>query len=255
MSDITEEMLMAYADGELSPSERRRVEAYLEANPAAARRVADFVRSGRALARMFDAPMHEPVPERLLATVRSTAPRAGRPANVRSFADRLRDLVQAVSTPWPALAAVSCGLLVAGALGWSLGSTATAPTGTIFASAELRAVLERAPMGVTQKAGTVSVTPVLTFMSKEGAICRQYDRVPAAGEHVSGVVCRQADGQWRIELEAPAAPAGGSSNGYKVAGRVTAPAVEAAVNRLVRGDVLGPDEETKLIGSGWRQVR
>lgn len=260
MSDITEEMLMAYADGELSQNERRRVEAYLVANPAAAKRVADFVRSGRALARMFDAPMHEPVPARLLAAVLSTPPTAVRPVGAVSIASRLRALFQpmlAGSSSWPAWAGVSCGLLVAGAVGWGLSPAAVPPSAAVNASAELRGVLEHGAMGATQSIGTGSsasaVTPVLTFLSQSGSYCRQYDRSLAAGGRVSGVGCRQTSGEWYIEIEAAAAS--GSGSGYKVAGRAAAPAVEATVNRLIRGVVLGPQEETQLIGTGWQRGR
>ena len=69
MSDITDELLMAYADGELDSAEQRRVERYLANDPASAQRLEMFTQTGRDLGRLFDQPMREAIPERLLQTV------------------------------------------------------------------------------------------------------------------------------------------------------------------------------------------
>ena len=67
---IPDWMLMAYADGELEPHEREAVAAYVAGNMAAAERMAGFQRSGRALGRLYDRSLREPVPDHLVDLVR-----------------------------------------------------------------------------------------------------------------------------------------------------------------------------------------
>ena len=66
-------MLMAYADGELPAEEARELEASLGADPALRQRLEPYMTTGVSLAALFDQPLREPVPERLLATVRAAA--------------------------------------------------------------------------------------------------------------------------------------------------------------------------------------
>ncbi|WP_375452573.1 anti-sigma factor family protein [uncultured Devosia sp.] len=65
MSVVTQDMLMAYADGQLNPSDRAAVEAHLAANPEAAMNVALWQRQSGALRALFAPAGLEPVPARL----------------------------------------------------------------------------------------------------------------------------------------------------------------------------------------------
>ena len=67
MSENIDDRLVAYLDGELETAERRAVEARLDADPAAAARMAALTRSGNLLRRAFDEIVREPVPNRLIA--------------------------------------------------------------------------------------------------------------------------------------------------------------------------------------------
>jgi anti-sigma factor RsiW len=66
MSENIDDRLVAYLDGELETAERRAVEARLDADPAAAARMAALARSGNLLRRAFDEIVREPVPNRLI---------------------------------------------------------------------------------------------------------------------------------------------------------------------------------------------
>lgn len=65
MSDITRDMLMAYADGQLSDAEREAVDAHLQSNPEAAAEVALIARQNGAIKALFDPAGAEAVPARL----------------------------------------------------------------------------------------------------------------------------------------------------------------------------------------------
>ena len=92
MQENVDDRLVAYLDGELEITERRAVEACLDADPVAAARMAALARSGHLLRLAFDEVMHEPVPDRLIAAalgetgaaqpriVRFVQRRAGKPA-------------------------------------------------------------------------------------------------------------------------------------------------------------------------------
>jgi len=67
MSDISENDLHAYADGQLDETRRLRVEAYLAGNAEAAESVRIWREQGEALRALYNPVLNEPVPQRLLA--------------------------------------------------------------------------------------------------------------------------------------------------------------------------------------------
>jgi hypothetical protein len=77
---ITEELLMAYADGELDGAEhaadRARIEAAMRADPDVARRIESHRALRRQLGATFDPVLDEPVPDRLIAAVRRASARS-----------------------------------------------------------------------------------------------------------------------------------------------------------------------------------
>ena len=64
MPEHVDDRLVAYLDGELEITERRAVEARLDADPAAAAKMAALARSGHLLRQAFDEVMHDPAPAR-----------------------------------------------------------------------------------------------------------------------------------------------------------------------------------------------
>ena len=90
MQQRSDDRLVAYVDGELEVAQRREVEAWLDADPAARRRLAALAESVHLLRLAFDEAAHEPVPDRLIAAARgeTAPPQAG--AQVLPFRRRLR---------------------------------------------------------------------------------------------------------------------------------------------------------------------
>jgi anti-sigma factor RsiW len=70
MQRRSDDLLIAYLDGELAPSERREAEVWLDEDPAAREKLAGFAESANLLRRAFDEVMQEPIPERLIAVAR-----------------------------------------------------------------------------------------------------------------------------------------------------------------------------------------
>ena len=70
MQQRSDDRLVAYLDGELEMAQRREVEAWLDADPAARRRMAALAESAHLLHLAFDEVMREPVPDRLIIAMR-----------------------------------------------------------------------------------------------------------------------------------------------------------------------------------------
>ena len=262
MSQISDEMIMAYADGELGDDDRRAVEAYLAGNPAAAARLRAFEVSGRSLARLYDDAMRQPVPAYLVETVRTA--KVARPvsAGLRAYLAGALGSVVAAPSALPMTAALACALLAGGAAGWGIhalsgpqrGSTnvAVLTGGGLVASAALQRALETMPSGRPAPEGNdqrFAVTPRLSFLSQSGRYCRQYEM---GAPQFAGVSCRSPDGEWRIELHMPARALKASNDRIAPAGG-PASAIESAIDAMIKGDALGPDEEAQLIAKGWHR--
>jgi surface antigen len=278
MSLFPDETLMAYADGELSPEESRRLEAELANNPALRARLEPFAVTGATLASVFDRPMREPVPERLLAVVDGAGPkiraaiasRRGMEAAAKSAERRRSGFLDALGrTLFPGgfqlAGAFSVAVLLAagGAAGWMLAQSQHGSGGTLVAFRALQGALETMPSGAPRaEAGTAWVVPVQTFVSRDQRYCRQYELASAAGRSYLGVACRSQDGVWTIAFHAELKGGKATTGGYRTAARANSgrpqgepdpvsKALDSAVDDMKSGDVLGAEAETALIAKGW----
>ena len=263
MSDISDEMLMAYADGALATADRQRVEAYLQSSSASVDRLRLFTSTGTELATLLDAAMREPLPPRLVQAILDAPTPSAKISQTRSRSviAGLAALAAVIPSRQNAWAFASI-LLVGIGVGWALGSVYSPKS----ASAQLVVSSEsglRAGAGLQRVLSTVltgskepidgnapgwSVKPSFTFESTDGNICRQYE-VETPGEvYFSGLACRLTNGQWRIEAHTPIKPIrNANGTAYLPAGKITSPVVEGAVGKILKGDVFAPQEEKRLI--------
>ncbi len=232
MTRIDDDLLMAYADGELPPEEVSRIEALLARDPVARERVRLY-RESAAVARAAFAPtLEEPVPVALEERVREMARDDGRvvpfPAAAR------RRVLRRLALPL----AASLALLI----GFAAGSRMQPES----ESALLARALESTPSGAI---GPGEVLPLATLKSADGRWCRQFER-PRDGRVAQGVACREPDGRWRVValLEQET----GGDGGYRPAGGPEdplAPFLEGLGLRAIDGEA-----EAGLIAVGWRRA-
>jgi len=273
MCEISDEMLMAYVDGELAEEMRARVEAYLADAPEGRGRLAAFSATGRRLADIFDRPMREPVPQHLLDFVRGShgeRTRATRTSNVTpiAFGKQQRTLPSKTRT-W-ALAASFAALLAAGVGSvWFLQLTpsdtdaayglAISIDGKKIAGPALASAIEVTPTGSsatqTINGQSASIRPIFTFATGKSEYCRQYEVLRKDKPGLAGVACRETDGTWRIETQIAFAPRHSTEGGIAPAGRETLAPVDAVVSQMISGDVLGVEDEARVMNDGWREVR
>lgn len=264
MRVISDQDLMRYADGDLPEDEAAIVAARLPHDADLRRRLDVFTKTRAPLAAVFDEILKEPVPPHLVAAIIRTKPRRDADdTRATSLLGRLKGTLSAwrPDAGAPAFAAsLALALALAGAAGWIAGRSTAAPAaliaahgGDLFASGALAETLETSPSRAAS-AGGATVTPVLSFRSTAGAICREY-RIQTGAQHRSdfaGLGCREPDGQWRIAVHAETMKSRTASGEYQTAGINSVEAVDAFVATIIAGDALGADDETALLGNGWQ---
>jgi hypothetical protein len=279
VAKVTDEMLMAYADGALSPLARAKIEAFLQAHPDACRRIEIFRATGAPLSRLYGRPMAEPVPAYLKDFVlnyplraeiaKAQTPKKGFARWLKGLQEETRlftaNLVRWLGTPAPArwqFAAASAAFLALGlGVGAYLHSDRASSDlvafhdGHIYASGPLGDVLEKELSGRESRIAGVRGEAVimrasLTFKSKENTYCREYEvESPSDGRFV-GLGCRGGDGKWALEVNLPASNA--VKGRVKTAGGADDTALDAIVDHMMDGDVFGKAQEAAAISGGWK---
>ncbi len=259
MEKISDELIMAYVDGELEGEEAEQVRRALATDPLLRERAAVFEQTGRELGKLFDAPMHLEVPGELLDTVRED----GGP----SLFHRLGLLLEGffhleVVRPVPA-----AGFVVILVLGVILGTRFLLPPAVDFISSPERnpaflQALEQSPGGTLLDLGKqgdgegAGLLLVATFQDRSMRFCRAFEVTVSGGKNpgvAEGVACRNAGGNWSMvarvkEEESGKRPTGG--NGYELAG--CEDSLDGIIERLRSGPLLTPQQEEMLIRSGWK---
>lgn len=238
---LTDEMLMAYADGELDARQRAAIERAMLADPA----VADAVARHQALRRdVFDAfagILDEPVPERLRVQVPKQADNVVPLAAARERAQRRR-----FSWPeWGALAATLAIGVLAGGAGWHVlgddaGPVMVAQAGGVAARGELADALS-SELAAAPK-GDVRIG--VSFVSNGGEYCRSFTMGGTAG-----LACRSG-GEWRIPVLAEGQQVGTQ---YRQAAAQLPPAVLEAIDERIAGAALDAPGERAARDRGWKR--
>jgi hypothetical protein len=254
--DISDEVLMAYIDGELSPAERAAVAAALERDPYLRERLASFSFTRGPMARVYDEALLAPMPARLLAIAG-----VGRPAAQRKREPAregwLWRIASALTLPMLSPAAAIPALAMAAAAGWLLQGAmrsdgVSLDGGGVVAAAALQSVLDTTPTGQVARVGSgLSIRPELTFASVQSGWCRQYELILGEDMRAGGLACREQDA-WKVIVQTPATRA--EAPGAIVPAGHEDP-LEAVRETLKAGDVLSPEQEQPLIRGHWPPPR
>jgi anti-sigma factor RsiW len=243
----SDEILMAYADGELDAATRAGIEAAVASDPELAASVSRHRAMRERMRRGFEPILQEPVPHRLLDAL---APQASSPASVdvRPRPPRGQATVTRPARPWswPHWAALAATLVVGALIGAGL-RHAPAPLmetrhdGLVAAGELSRALSTRLASDVDPAA---VIRPGLSFQSTDGNYCRTF----VAGR-VAGLACRDP-GRWRIELLSTLPEA--ATGTYRPAGGLLPPVILEAIEARIDGDPLDAEGEAAARERGWR---
>lgn len=240
---VTDEMLMAYVDGELDADAVAAVDAALAGDPDLAARLARHRLLSGAVAGAYAGVAEEPVPERLLAAVRSPV----EPAKVVSL-DAFRKPKAAAPAPsWNRWGMIAAGLVAGLAVGLGI-PRGEAPMvgGDMKAHGQLASALESQLASSPKKDALVRVG--LTVRDRDGRYCRTFTMTRNPGP--AGLACRDANG-WTVRM-AVAQTGGRGAGDFRTAAADTPPEVIAAVEALMQGEPLDAGAEAAARVKGWR---
>ena len=236
---VTEEMLAAYADGELGPAEQAMVEAAMARDPALARKVAAHRALKATLSAHYAPIAEEAVPPHLaalLATRREESAQAEAEVVSLAAARQKRGLGPAVRR-WAPIAgpALAASLVLAVLQPWKGGP----PEG--YAQGSLASALDT-QLAASQPADAPNRI-LLSFAREGGDLCRAW-RGPADG----GIACRDQTG-WKIERQFALGDAQGTE--FRQAGSEAD--LLAAAQEMSAGGALDAEGERAARDRGWKR--
>ncbi len=240
----SDELLMAYADGELPADEAAAIERAIAASPALADRVEMFRATRLEVRGAFAALADEAAPDALVRAILAGNGSGEAPAAPR----RLRHDARW----WPTALAASFAAIVAGTLGFlaapERGRPADATAALATLGDDLARVLGELPDGGSRRlergGGMAAVDG--TYRLPDQRICRviTLDH-EASATTAQGLACRVTDG-WRIE----AAMAGRPAGQFRPA--AAGPSIADLLDAAGAGEELPAGEVERLIRDGWR---
>ncbi|MGL4242780.1 MAG: anti-sigma factor family protein [Beijerinckiaceae bacterium] len=254
---ITDEMLMAFADGEADAATAERIEAALETDDALAGRLEAFVATRRILKRELGDVAREPVPDHLTRFVMSGGRRDGVVSTRASGSGSPETAADRAAKRWFSLpiAAAIAGL-VAGGLGYLVGTSSLRGPGD---GPMLALAAADQPLGALLTTGADGGKSAWSAGGRSGEIairashktragyCRTYGLTDSAGASYGGVACR-VGGFWRTEV---VTAEGQSIGGYAPASGM-AKAIDAFLDAAEAEDPLSPAAVSERIARGWR---
>jgi hypothetical protein len=249
---ITDQLLMAYVDGELSPDLAALILSKLESEPDLLERLEEHKRLRSELSAVYGSVMGEPLPPSLTALLAKEGAQAAPPPGVPLFdlaKPEVGSAFRRFGGGWPVLAAAAAAVF---GIGLSEARHAGDPLtrsgdGGIVASGPLARSLENS---LAADAAGSGARIMASFEDRSGRYCRVFEG--AAGGHEDGVACKSG-GRWRVVALANGARAE-PSDGYRQASSSLAPAVATAVDELQASNALTPEQERKARTQQWRAV-
>lgn len=262
---ISDETLVSYMDGELTPAEAGRVESALAGSPELLRGLLAMLRADKAAGKYFHTIDDRPLPAGIV-TALEQFPTA---ASTEDTADNVVPLAGAsasapVSAPAPAYAprraawhlplAASIALAIGLGAGLNLGVAprdAGEAGSLIAASQPLYDVLESVASGQTvalEGETTRYATPLMTVAAADGAYCREFE---IAGPQViiRGAACRQGDSSWLVAVQTAEATTNADGN-YRTASEQRPAAIAAFLATTAPVEATA---EQILIANKWTE--
>jgi hypothetical protein len=244
-----DEILMAYADGELDAARRAEIEAAIANDPELARRVEQHRALRGEISGAFAPVLVETVPERLVTAARAGVPSAAAPARGKVLQFPART-ARPPATPWRGRewAAMAASLVLGVLLSWRL--LAPQDSGVMVAGRDAllaRGALAKALDGQLASAqqGDEAVLIGLTFKARDGNYCRTF-MLRAA--NTAGLACRVGS-DWQV----PAVDSSvGTTGEVKQASSAVTPAILRALEARIDGEPLDADGEQTAKVSGWQ---
>lgn len=243
---IDRDHLAAFADGELSLEDSAAVVMHLVDHPQDQAFVDEVMAANIALARAFQAPMHEPVPERFKALI---LPEAA--TTVIPFRAKVKPRVLAAGM-------IAAGMAIAAALATVAILPSTSPglsVGPVATASALHQILTTTPSGEPVAFGDLGNLTILASLPATDGFCREFEVIAQdAGQLQVGLACR-VGGAWTVDVLLAEAMTSDplTSDTYVPASGEEGLAIDKWLERRGAGLALTPDEEASVMAQGWGQ--
>lgn len=231
-------LLAAYADGQLTSEEAAKVERHLADFPEDRQVVENLRQMNALLVSAFEAPLRAP----LTAALRKQLAGVGQTRRVPKWR-------VAAGSALAASIALAAGYLAGGY--WKTAEPGLI-AGELVRTSALYALLESGRDGNATSLERSTATLSTTFLDRRGEPCRDVEWSGDTGASSTwAIACRRGE-EWLVEI-AVSRPAAGADelDAYVPAAGATEKVMDAALEAIGAGPVLGPDEVDLLINSNW----
>ena len=235
---ISDETLMAYADGELDAAARAAVESAMREDPQIEKRVAAHRTLRRKVQAAYSVELSEGVPERLLRAARGAANTQQAKVvdlqGARAAMERTASRARSPRPQWRIAGTIAASLIAGVGLGFFMWGQTEAPLmrsagGALVARGQLAQALSNQLAAEQSRNSPVQIG--VSFRAKSGDYCRTFALSGAVSP--SGLACRHG-GEWQVQALTQEPGAAGDS-GYRTAGS----AMPGAILRSVEGQIAG----------------
>jgi hypothetical protein len=239
---ITDDILMAYADGELDEATRVQVALALTQDPSLSERVQQHRRLRAQLSDAFAPVLDESIPDRLRSAVNSPVHTDTKVVELDSFRQTKNPKRQWAWPQWSAIAAsLLLGVLVGRMVDRTNESSLVASGDYLVASGTLAQALDNK---LSNEEGEQLIG--MSFRSTDGEYCRSFTSRGEAS--VAGLACR-LDDAWRVRVLSQTSS---DETPYRTAGSALPPAVLAEIDAAMSGEPFTIEEEKVARERRWQ---
>jgi anti-sigma factor RsiW len=236
MKSFSDEILMAYADGELDEVTRHAVEEAMRKDAALARRVAQHRAMRNDVFAAYAPAAEEAVPPRLSQPLRQATVVSLDSVRARREAEQqaARKASRAPRWSWPEWGAMAAMLPI------EHGETVASRDGVLVAQGRLATALDQ------QLAGSGGPVRIGTsFLAQDNSYCRSF----TTAQEVSGLACKQG-GAWKVQL-ALQSQGKGQQGEYRQAAAEMPTQVLDAIDQRIAGQPLDAKAEQEAVQRKW----
>ena len=258
MTSLSDEKLVAYADGELSEEEAMDIRDLLRNDAEARSRLAVFESSARLAREAYSDVLREPVPEHLTSAIGAPSLQAGsEPESGGPVALAVRPGRSARRR----LARGGHGNHVCPSAGRSVRRQGQQGLDVAVLNGPVTELLESKPsfqtVEWTADGGPRRAMPVATFIGEGDSYCREFELTQGAADGTRttfAVACRGTGGTWALTAMVPAAKGDGvAGDGFQPASGARH-GVEQMFEALRTGSVISAEDEAELISKSWSKA-